>query len=141
MNTTFAVQASPYQSYFGKDRRVNTGPVTVVPSGDRQRSPTVKYLEDLATRTDLAPAVRKVAEMTAKCKGKGPEDVPLALEKELYYLTIQLIKTEAKVGRTTLVFVAGLVDITELMERLEGVPKCKSYALHAHMLREEQVGP
>ena len=111
----------------------------MIHTGDRPRPPKITYLEDLGARTDLAPAVRKVAEMTAKCKGKGPDDVPLALEKELYYLTIQLIKTEAKLGRTTLVFVAGLADITELMERLEGVPKCRSYALHAHMPRDEQV--
>lgn len=71
-------------------------------------------------------------------KGTASETISATIAKEQYILAVALIKAIAVNGTGILVFVSGIADITELMEKLEITKKFRLHAIHSDIPFDEQ---
>lgn len=137
------VHTALYKDYFANQGEYY-GSMEVLSVGVRRFPVNIMYADDLEKDPDLPAAlkkgsVKKIGELTSgRTKGRGDEQVPSSLAKEQYSLAVTLVRTVAKLGTGVLVFVSGLNDITELMERFEGLGRYKIVAIHSDIPFEEQ---
>ena len=64
--------------------------------------------------------------------------MPRFLAKEQYTLAVALIRRVVRRGTGVLVFVSGIKDIAELMEKLENSRGFKVFAIHSDIPFEDQ---
>jgi HrpA-like RNA helicase len=71
--------------------------------------------------------------------GLSSDSVAANIAKEQYSLTVAIIKQVAVNGSGILVFVSGIADITELMEKFEQMRRYRVFAIHSEIPFEEQL--
>ena len=132
-----------YKDYF-TGRGEYYGDMEVLSVGVRRFPVNIHYIEDIDCNPAIPSALKKlsckkIGELTSgRTKGRGDEQVPQAMAKEQYAVAYTLIRTLGKLGTGVLVFVSGLNDITEIMEKFEGLTRYKLVAIHSDIPFEEQ---
>ena len=137
------VHTKLYRDYFSTPGQ-DYGSLDVLSVGVRRFPVQVIYTDDLAKDQNLPSSLKmgftkKITEMTSgRTRGRSEETVPQQLAKDQYSLAVALIRSVAKVGTAVLVFVSGMNDITEMIERFDGLGRYFVVAIHSELPFEEQ---
>jgi hypothetical protein len=103
------------------------------------------YCEDLVEflPPSQRDSLRKLAETTSECAGYQGEVVGDAIVKEQLNVAVNLTRQIAAEGIAVLIFVSGMADIQELMDKFDkskrSTVKLKLIAIHSDIPFEEQM--
>eukprot|EP01041_Mallomonas_annulata_P007018 gene7018-14283_t len=131
-----------YKDYF-TNQREDYGPLDCLSVGARRFPVNIRHAEDLMKGVDALPSllinsVKRLGMLTSKCDGDGQATVSNDLVKEQYNVAVGLIKQVVKKGTGVLVFVSGMLDISELTERFENLYGFRVFAIHSDIPFEDQ---
>eukprot|EP01036_Dinobryon_divergens_P034678 gene34678-44844_t len=127
-----------YKDYFTNQREYY-GPLDCLSVGARRFPVNILHAEDLMMKyPHLAKRAENLISLTSKCNGDGQDKVSSDLVNEQYHVAVGLIKQVVKKGTGVLVFVSGMLDISELTERFENLYGFRVFAIHSDIPFEDQ---
>tara|TARA_B110000090_G_C13272009_1_gene404535 strand:- start:59 stop:724 length:666 start_codon:yes stop_codon:yes gene_type:complete len=125
-----------YFSDFGHNHGQEWGSMECLSVGVRRFPLDIKYLDDMVVSTVLRPDTRQGCEnLKRQCDrlqsvGGSDGSIDERLVTSQWNMAVDLTQTLGKMGTGVLIFVSGINDITELMERFEGIQKFLTIGIH-----------
>jgi len=135
-----------YKKYFedfGLQHGQFYGDMECLSVGVRRFPIQMHFLDDIEESKDVAIHSRKLAKgisvRMAKISTVHEADIDNELIKMQYNLAVALVQAKAVKGTGVLIFVSGIVDITEILERFEGSDTYFCIGIHSDIPEEEQA--
>ena len=132
-----------YFEEFGAQHGQYFGEMECLSVGVRRFPIQLRYLDDIMTANDVPPMARKVAHSLEKIMPKSKPNTENDILPDIIIsqrnLAVTLVTTLAQKGTGVLIFVSGISDITEILERFEGADHIFCIGIHSDIAEEEQI--
>ncbi len=130
-----------YQSYFtnyGISKGQDFGELNCLTVGARRFPVSISYLDDIIKDNKISPDGKNAARGLMNLCSRN-SDISSELVKQQYFVALSLIQCLGVPGTGILVFVSGIADIVEMLERLDGADKFIPIGLHGDLPDDEQI--